>query len=103
MLDQTTAILICLLVGALGGFTNSLMRWLEGTESFETKKNIKGILTGVFTGLALGVATVSTITADITTQALIVALALVFLAAVGVDTATSRISGMVSKQKPTEP
>lgn len=90
------AIIAGLVVGALGGFVNSIAAWLSGTDAFNTRKNIKAILTGVFAGVALAVIAIGTLTADMSFQTMITTLVMIFLSAAGVDQLTSRLSGMVS-------
>jgi uncharacterized protein YacL len=102
MVDIGVLIALFVAVGAFGGFISSLMKWLETTESFETRKNVKGIITGLVSGLVLGIAAISSISDNMTSQAIAVAIGTVFLGAVGVDKLTSNVSGMVSKKQPTE-
>jgi len=90
------AIIAGLVVGALGGFVNSIAAWLSGTDAFNTRKNIKAILTGVFAGVALAVIAIGTLTSDMSFQTMITTLVMIFLSAAGVDQLTSRLSGMVS-------
>lgn len=97
MVEIGLLIALCIAVGILGGFFNSLMKWLETNDPFESKKNVKAILVGAFTGLALGIAAISTLTLSMSLQNVAVTIGMIFLSAVGVDQATSRVSGMVSK------
>jgi H+/Cl- antiporter ClcA len=97
MVDITFLIALALAVGAFGGFISSLFKWMEVDEPFETKKNIKGIITGLITGLVIGVAAISAMSDTMTPQTLTVAIATIFFSAVGVDKLTSNVSGMVSK------
>jgi len=90
------AIIAGLIVGALGGFVNSLAAWLSGNDAFSTRKNVKAILTGVFAGVALAVVAIGTLTSDMSFQTMVTTLVMIFLAAAGVDQLTSRVSGMVS-------
>ena len=100
MVDISFLIALSLVVGALGGFVSSLFKWMEVDEPFETKKNIKGIITGLIAGLVIGVAAISALSENMTPQALTVAIATIFFSAVGIDKLTSNVSGMVSKNKP---
>ena len=97
-IDITVAVILALIIGAFGGFVNSIASWLSGSDAFSGRKNIKGIMTGVFAGLALGVVAIGTLTADISFQTLVVTLVMIFLSAVGVDQLTSRVSGMVTQR-----
>jgi uncharacterized protein YacL len=96
MLTIEIAVVLALVIGAFGGFVNSIAKWLESDEQFNSKKNVKAILTGIFAGLALGVAAIGALTADMPFQTLVVTLVMIFLSAVGVDQLTSRVSGMIN-------
>jgi hypothetical protein len=98
MLSIETIVLTALVIGAFGGFMNSILKWLETQDAFSGKKNVKAIIVGTIAGIGLGVAAIQTIQNDVPFQILAVQLIMIFLSAIGVDTVTSRISGMVSNR-----
>lgn len=51
MLEPAIAMLIGLTVGGIGGFVRSIIGWLEGTEEFNSRKNVSTTLTAVLVGI----------------------------------------------------
>jgi uncharacterized membrane protein YfcA len=98
MFGIETIVITALVLGAFGGFVNSILKWLETQDAFSGKKNVKAIIVGIIAGIGLGVAAIQTIQNDVPFQVLVVQLVMIFLSAIAIDTITSRVSGMVSNR-----
>jgi hypothetical protein len=51
MVEPAIAMLIGITVGGLGGFIRSVIGWLEGSEGFNSRKNVSTTLTAVLVGI----------------------------------------------------
>lgn len=93
------AIALGLIAGALGGFMNSVLRWLEVSTPFNAKSNIKAVLVGILAGLGITIASVTVLRESLAPDVLIVQLFIIFIAAAGAQSFTNKISGIVSGEK----
>jgi hypothetical protein len=59
-MESTIAVLLGLFMGGLGGFLLSILTWLEGTEPFNTRKNVASVIVSVLTGVGTTIALVQT-------------------------------------------
>lgn len=96
------AIVLGFVIGGFGGALNSILKWLELDEPFSSKKNIKAIIVGVVAGLGLTVASVAVLKENLTPDVLLVQLVIIFIGALGFQSATNKIAGIVSGSKQKE-
>lgn len=106
MIDSTLALIIGIVVGLAGGFLNSILKWLEGTEDFNTRKNISALIIGGLTGLGLAIAMSTAFTDGVTDIQFVVLIVGIFLSAAGVSTiapkaARAAAKGAIERNKPT--
>ena len=97
MIETTYSIIIGLAAGALGGFVNSVVGWLAGTEPFNTRKNVSSIIVGLISGIGIAYGSLVALGEAQTTQALLGIIVLIFLSASGVSQLVHNVSRIAAK------
>ena len=106
MIDETLAVIASIVIGIGGGFLSSWMAFNASGEQFSGRKHGNALIIGALSGLGLGVTMVVADPANMTEGQFILALALIFLAAVGIDRLRSSGADMVANstaEKKTNP
>lgn|SRR4029079_6006374 len=102
MIDETLAVIASIAVGIAGGFLSSWMAFNASGEVFSGRKHGNALIIGALSGLALGVTMVVADPANMTQGQFIIALVLIFLAAVGIDRLRSSGADMVANSTATK-
>lgn len=100
MVDETFAVIISIVAGIAGGFLSSWMAFNASGEAFSGRKHGNALIIGALSGLALGVTMVVADPANMTDGQFIIAIVLIFLAAVGIDRLRSSGADMVAHSAP---
>lgn len=88
--------IIAVIVAAFGGALSSYLGWLGGTEKFDQRKFTYGVIRGAIGGIVL--------TVGLQLQGTPQEYVLLFLSAIGIDTAANKITPAVTQnQTPTPP
>ena len=97
LIEPWQAILLGMGIGGFGGFVNSIIGWLGGTEPFSARKNVKSIITAVIAGIALAYGSIQAFGAATTPETLIGISIMVFISAAGVQQLAHNTSKIISK------
>jgi energy-converting hydrogenase Eha subunit B len=100
LIDETLAVIASIVVGIAGGFLSSWMAFNASGETFSGRKHGNALIIGALSGLALGVTMVVADPTNMTTGQFVIALVLIFLAAVGIDRLRSSGADMVANSTP---
>ena len=97
IIEAWQAILLGIGIGGLGGFTNSVIGWLSGTEAFDTRKNVKSIITAIMAGVGVAYASSAAFSEAQSMEALIGLFVVTFLSAAGVQQLAHNTSKVITK------
>ena len=96
MVDETLSVIVSIVAGIAGGFLSSWMAFNASGETFSGRKHGNALIIGALSGLALGVTMVVADPSNMTDGQFVIAVILVFLAAVGIDRLRSSGADMVA-------
>ena len=94
-IEAFTALVYGFAVGIAGGALSAYLGWNKSGEPFDTRKFISGVITGVIAGVIVVLANTAALTTAADQTALLVTLATVFIAIIGVDTIRTAITGSI--------
>jgi hypothetical protein len=98
MIEPFIAVLIGLGIGASAGALSAFLGWNKGTEPFDTRKFISGLVTGIVAGIVAVLAVTTAIQEAVDETALLIIYAGLFVAIIGADNMRTAIAGAVKKE-----
>ena len=97
MVDMFVALVIGLAIGAAAGAFSAFLGWNKGTEPFDTRKFISGLVTGIVAGVVVVMANTAAFTQAADQTALLISYVTAVIAIIGVDTLRTSITGAATK------
>jgi len=100
-MDPFVNVVILLAVGAAAGAFSAFIGWNKGTDPFDARKFISGLLTGIITGITAALVSVATVQTAVDNTTLLLAYVAVFFGIIGVDNLRTGLTGAISKPEET--
>ena len=98
MVDTFIALVVGLAIGAGAGAFSAFLGWNKGTDPFDARKFISGLVTGIIAGIVVVMANTAAFTQAADQTALLISYVTAVVAIIGVDSVRTAISGAIKKE-----